>query len=131
MVMQTIERKVNLKVRAKQTASANISWITTMKALEKELGRLSTLFAVAGFMLSEQDFQRLFRIRQDHSELKAKMAEYFQRFRSRCRRLRRNTRKSQAETRDSLQLELHDLSSRLQKFEDKLLKARVSSRGYL
>ncbi|WP_285057623.1 hypothetical protein [Pedobacter ginsengisoli] len=129
--MQTIERKVNPKVRAKQAASANILWITTMNALEEELERLYKLFSAASFMLSEQDFQGLFRLRQSHSGLKAKMAEYFRKFRDPRPRLRRNTRRSQIETRDKVQLELQDLSSRLQKFIDKLLKASVSSRGYL
>lgn len=129
--MQTIERKVNLKARAKQAAPANSSWITTMYALEQELERLNKLFAAAGFMLSEQDFQRLFRLSQSHSALKAKMTEYFQRFKNPCRRLRLNTRKSQLQTRNNLQFELQDLSSHLRKFKDRLLKVKVSSRSYL
>lgn len=129
--MQTIERKPNLKVRAKHTPSANILWITTMNDLEQELERLSALFAVAGFMLSEQDFQRLFRLSQSHSVLKAKMTEYFQRFRNPCRRLRLNTGKSQVQTRYNLQFELLDLSNHLQKFKDKLLKVKGNALSFL
>ena len=129
--MQIIERKVNTRARAKQTTPANSSWIRTMNILEQELERLNTLFAAASFLLCEQDFQGLSRLRQSHSALKAKMAEYFQRFKNPCRRLRRNTRKSQIQTRNNLQTELQDLSSHLQKFKDKLLKVSVSSHSYL
>ena len=129
--MQTVEKKVRSRVRNKQTPSADISWITTINALEQELERLNRLFAAAGFMLSEQDFRGLSRLRQSHLVLKGKMAEYFQRFRNPCRRLRRNTRKSQLQTYNDLQFELQNLNGHLQKFKDKLLKMRASSRGYL
>jgi hypothetical protein len=129
--MQTIERKVNTRARAKQTAPDDSSWIRTMNILEQELERLNALFTAASFMLCEQDFQGLSRLRQSHLILKAKMAEYFQRFRNPCRRLRRNTRKSQVQTRNNLQFELQDLSSHLQKFKHKLLKVSVRSRSYL
>lgn len=129
--MQTVEKKVKLRVLTKQTLSTDISWIWKMDTLEQELERLNKLFAVASFMLCEQDFRGLFRLRQGHSDLKAKIAESFKRFRNPSRRLGRNARKSQLATCDRLRLELQHLSGLLQKFRDKLLKAKTNTHRFL
>lgn len=94
-----------------------------MSDLEQELNRLSTLFAVASFILVKQDFQSLSYLRQNHSALKMKMSAYFREFKPYALRRRQKMARPPAETRSRLENELLDLTCRFQKIKNKLFSA--------
>jgi len=118
--METIYKVAKLNTRVYEQTLTDHVGIAGMRALEEELNRLSSLFVAASFVLVAQDFQNLSHLRQNHAALKREMSIYFKRLKSDRFGGRQISPNPQVEMNTKLKKELQELTSRFQKFKNKL-----------
>lgn len=125
--METIYKTTRLNTRVHEQALTDHVGIAAMRAVEEELNRLSNLFVTASFVLVEQDFQNLSQLRQNHAALKMEMSTYFKRLKSYTMGGRQIASTPEAAMSAQLKNELQELTSRLQRFKNKLFTPNNSA----
>lgn len=129
--METIYKTAKLNTIIKEPAFTDKVGVAAMNLLEGEMNHLSSLFVTASFILVQQDFQNLSRLRRNYLDLKLEMAKYFQRLKFYASGARPMLIRPQTELEARLKNELQELTSRFQKFKSKLFSINGHPRGCL
>lgn len=126
--MKLIESPKQLTRRRILNGSTIIFRIPKIVAIEKDLSRLSSLFITASFILAEHDVKRLSYLCRMHAQVKMELRKHFQDLKLNPIEARQVLLKHQMKLNTSLELEILNLRSQIDKFISKLFRESSGKR---